>query len=712
VTLPPPIGGWNTRDDPVRMEPTDATHLVNFYPEINEVKVRGGYVVHADIEDNTGVQTDTTNYLDGGDIAAFEFGASQDFSVEFWVKHSGGSQTATIVGKRAGATGAGWQIGIDETLENVWFVIEDVSNNNVVATAVDGCPNDGNWHHVAFTVDRTGDEIKAYHNAVEDSSSPYDISSVTGALSSGTSAFRVFDNSVPDDHWDNGYIDELRIWNDVRTQNEILENYTTEIAAEASLIGYWLMQGPQGTSVTTITDASASGNTLTDTGAGDITFVHSNTAFERQLTIDTVAEFFDGSVRKLVAASPSAIYDATTAGQAASLGTGFSNGRWQTAMMDGVMGLVNGEDAPQTYDGATLGAMTVSGTTASELVGIHIFKNRSYFWKADSPSFWYSAVDALGGALTEFTLGEIALRGGYLLDMHNWTVDGGAGVDDYAVFIMSSGEVLVYQGSDPGAANDWALVGSYQIPTPLDRRGIFKLGSEIAVLTDTDIVLIPSSFNRPTPPSTKLSGAIQLAGPTYRTNFGWSALYYGTRNMLLINVPISATESQQYVMNMETGAPARFTNQDAASWVVFNDELYFGTYDGRVMQADIGSSDNGAQINADARQAWTDLGIATDKKVEAFRVIFSGTTGLNVGAEIAYDFENATISRGVTTGGSSLPWGSPWGSPWSTQTGIYDDWRLNNGFGQVMSCQVSMGVEGERPSWYRTDILVGEAPNL
>ena len=34
ISLPPPIGGWNTRDDPAQMGITDATDLVNFFPEI------------------------------------------------------------------------------------------------------------------------------------------------------------------------------------------------------------------------------------------------------------------------------------------------------------------------------------------------------------------------------------------------------------------------------------------------------------------------------------------------------------------------------------------------------------------------------------------------------------------------------------------------------------------------------------------------------
>jgi len=166
------------------------------------------------------------------------------------------------------------------------------------------------------------------------------------------------------------------------------------------------------------------------------------------------------------------------------------------------------------------------------------------------------------------------------------------------------------------------------------------------------------------------------------------------------------------VLNTETGAPARFTNQNARAWGVVDDDLYFGTTDGRVMQADTGSNDDGENINADARQAWSDLGLSHNKKVEAFRFVMSGTASFSSGGTIAYDFTNATPTREVTTGGSGTPWGSPWGSAWSSSTSVNQEWRIASGTGQVLSPQVSLGIEGERPAWYRTDLMVSEAPNL
>ena len=428
--------------------------------------------------------------------------------------------------------------------------------------------------------------------------------------------------------------------------------------------------------------------------------------------VDTVVEFFDGSTRKLLATSPTNIYDATSVGAATSLAGSFTEGRWQSSMMNGIMGLVNGADAPQTFNGVAIAAMTISGPTIANLIGIYVFKSRSYFWEDGSQSFWYSSVNALGGVLTEFALGEIAKKGGKLLIMNSWTVDGGSGPDDYAVFVMSSGEVLVYQGSDPGSSSDWALVGSYTIPVPLDIRGVQKVGAEVMVLTDSDVVFLPSAFDKPSPPPTKLKGALELAGPIYRANTGWQAIYYPKRAMLILNIPIAAAQFEQYVMNTATGSPCRFISQEGRSWGIYNDDLYFGSTDGIVYQADNGTKDNTSSINCDARQAWSDLGTPGLKIVNAFRPVFSATGSFNMGADIGFDFTNAVVNRATTSGGSGVPWGSPWGTPWSSGTAINQDWIAASGYGQTVSVQISLAVQDERPAWYRTDLLVAEGLNI
>ncbi len=219
---------------------------------------------------NTSVSSDGTNYLDGGDVAAFDFGATQDFSCEFWVQHSGGTGLKRLVGKR-NAAAEGWNIDIDETTFEISVTIEDTSANTIThTTAGDAIPNDGTQYHVGVAVDRTGDTIGIHIDGVLNNGTG-DISTVTATLAT-TAAFRTHANSAAAEVFD-GQIDELRLWDDKRTAAEFLANKDAEISATSTnLIGYWKMDGPVSTAVTTVQDSHANNNDLTDTGAGATTF--------------------------------------------------------------------------------------------------------------------------------------------------------------------------------------------------------------------------------------------------------------------------------------------------------------------------------------------------------------------------------------------------------------------------------------------------------
>jgi hypothetical protein len=227
---------------------------------------------------NTAVQNNTTAHLTGGDIADLEFSGAQDFTVEFWMKHSGGAQGAVIVMGKRNALAAGWSVGFNETTEDVSLTIDD-GTTEVTCTITDGCPNDGEYHHIAFAVDRTGDVITPYLDAVAGSTT--DISTVTGALSSATAEFRIFADNAGANIWQNGYVDEVRIWDDIRSGAEISTNYQSELDMtqnQLNLLHYWQMNGDVGSFVATtgtaIEDRDAVNNDhLVASSASAITFV-------------------------------------------------------------------------------------------------------------------------------------------------------------------------------------------------------------------------------------------------------------------------------------------------------------------------------------------------------------------------------------------------------------------------------------------------------
>ena len=53
-TVPPPVGGWNTRDPLDQMDAKDAILLDNWFPRENDVVMRGGHTEFAEMSATTG----------------------------------------------------------------------------------------------------------------------------------------------------------------------------------------------------------------------------------------------------------------------------------------------------------------------------------------------------------------------------------------------------------------------------------------------------------------------------------------------------------------------------------------------------------------------------------------------------------------------------------------------------------------------------------
>lgn len=260
----------------------DTIQLSREYTAVKEIvtqvknKIDGLYSVVDNIilGPNTAVKGDGTNYLSGGDIAAFDFGATQDFSFELKCKNVDGTGIKRLIGK----TGAGgWRADINEGTGQVACLISDGTTTINFNSATGLIPVDGLYHTISVTVDRTADQARIYVDATLDANSPVDISTVTGALDAGATAFAVHATGSGSFQY-NGPIDEVRVWDTVRTPTEITDNLNNEAPIISSLIGYWKMDGAVSTTVTTVQDATANNNDLTSTGGGSMTYVDPGSA--------------------------------------------------------------------------------------------------------------------------------------------------------------------------------------------------------------------------------------------------------------------------------------------------------------------------------------------------------------------------------------------------------------------------------------------------
>lgn len=425
--------------------------------------------------------------------------------------------------------------------------------------------------------------------------------------------------------------------------------------------------------------------------------------------VETLMEYNANTVRKFLCANNDEINDVTDPLSIINKGSGFTNARWQWANFNAFMLLFNGNDTPQKFDGATLSASTIngSGLAPADLDGVNVFKNRIFAWNSNSQDVWYGATNAIEGTFTKFQLSRVATFGGNLISMQTWNLDGGDGVDDYALFLMSSGDVLMYSGSDPAS---WELVGTYKIGRPLSIRGAIKLAGDVVIITDQDFVFFSQVFKNDgaVTARSKLSGAALEVSNNYGSNYGWQVLLYPKGAWLIFNVPLATNVTyHQYIVNTITGAGCRFTNMNACCWGMFGNNLYFGG-NGKIFIADNGFSDNGDFIAGDVQAAYSNLNSPAEKVLNSFRNIIKTDGTVEINSLVNFDYGRASTSQTISSSSAGAEWDeTPWDVEyWSPEGLSRNELVLSSGSGVDLGMRIKTNLNGQQFSWFRTDYSV------
>ena len=435
--------------------------------------------------------------------------------------------------------------------------------------------------------------------------------------------------------------------------------------------------------------------------------------------VETLATLQTMTVNKFIAACDGKLYDISTGGIAGSpIASGFGSSRWETAVFQNHLFFVNGDDVAQKYDGTTVTVAAFTGVATSTLSGVGVFHNRLYFWSGVNASFWYGPVNGIAGALANFDLSTVSHSGGNLIAVDVLTYDGGLGIASYTCFFMSSGEVLVYQGTDPSNASNWSLVGAYTLSPPIAARAIFQFGGDIYIATQTDhfqltkIMIALKLGQTPTP--TKISGAATAAFNAVGNIFGWEAIYYPRGTRIIFNVPNEDGSFSQHVYNTSLSAWTRFNDMNAHTWGVYNDRLYFGKSLGEVVLADTGvvDSDNTGSrpIVAKSQQAWQSFGTPLAKRLAASRVVVqTNNSGASYEFDVGIDYQLINFQTPIAAPPQGALWGSvTWGAfVWSgaPPTQVDVNWRIQGGEGLAFSWGVVANSQAST-LWIKTDLLL------
>ena len=362
----------------------------------------------------------------------------------------------------------------------------------------------------------------------------------------------------------------------------------------------------------------------------------------------------------------------------------------------------SGADTPIYYNGTKWQTLSINGSSGSitldptKLIDGVPMNGRVFLIEKNTLRVWYLAASAIQGTASLLDLGTIADRGGSVIDVGVWTYVSALGTMTLMfVALTDQGQVIIYSGLDPTSSSTWSLVAVAQVGLPIGGpRAMMKYGAELMIMTQDGVLPVSQiiRLDRSQDLNVALTQKIQNAWrstDSYIGNLGWQALLYPHGQLAIFNVPIAQwSTSYQYVMNVQTGAWARFTGINAFCWEVMNNNIFWGGA-GVVYQWESGGADvGGAAITCTLQSAFTDFGDSGAlKRFSMVRPLIKTTVTTFPAIDVLADYKLMTPFANQTpvSGPSSSNWGSGlWGSAlWADSNGVIVSWTGATGLGYV-----------------------------
>ena len=331
-------------------------------------------------------------------------------------------------------------------------------------------------------------------------------------------------------------------------------------------------------------------------------------------------EYVDGNNHRMFAGQPTDLWDVTTdtpvlvqsgmlSGNYAAAQLSNAGGRWMLVVNDA-------GDGPLRFDGTTWVTLAAGDLTGpggiprAKLVYVWKYRNRLFYIEQSSMNAWYSGIDEHEGELNIIPLSGAATKGGKLLFGATWSIDAGDGIDDKCVMVTDLGEILVFTGSNPGDAASWRQEGRYQIAPPLGMNAWINLGGDLLIATVEGIVPVSKAI-------TKSATELQLAAISYPINrswreqvlekreYHWSMEKWDEQGGLFVATPGSKTNKRHaFAANSVSLAWCRIWGWDVWCWIRMRGDMFFGTGNGLIMQADRTGYDDGRPYVATLVGGW------------------------------------------------------------------------------------------------------------
>jgi hypothetical protein len=334
--------------------------------------------------------------------------------------------------------------------------------------------------------------------------------------------------------------------------------------------------------------------------------------------VASMFSYKSGGNTKLFAANSANIYDITTIADSsvspsAAVGS-LTSGDWIAAQIQTSGGtflrLVNGADTSRIYDGSSFSTGTIYDSTDGGMSDItptfayvFVYKKRLFFLQANLNAY-YLSVETISGAATKLPLGGVFKQGGTLLAGGSWSQDTGDGLNVFAWFLTTEGEVAVFSGDNPSSADSWTHVGTYKVGRPRGKRAWFQAGGDVAIATDVGLVALSQARTT----AVEVLGTNAASWPIdtawkeridNRSFASWNMEIWPAKRMVLVGLPGNDDyDPEMLIANSTTGAWCRRTNWNARAIEIFNGRAFVGSSDGKIYELEVTGADDGTPYTA------------------------------------------------------------------------------------------------------------------
>lgn len=389
--------------------------------------------------------------------------------------------------------------------------------------------------------------------------------------------------------------------------------------------------------------------------------------------VQSLFRYVNGTQEILFAATSNAVFDITIpananvippASRSGMLSGDFSTTVFQTAGGYFLM-TANGANPVAYYDGASWVEPTITGVASADLSAVWAYGSRLFFVEKESFFVWYLPTDSIAGTVNSVSLAGTFKKGGSILFGASWSTDSGSGLDDRCVIVSDQGEVAVFQGRDPSDANNWSVVGIYEIGRPLGKNAYFSAGGDLVIATELGLVPLSVAVNKD-PAVLTLSAVTRQIALSWRAEVArrrslpWNIAKWEAGGLLFVAMPTPGAmiPTYSYVASLETGAWSRVTGWDMRAVMVANDRVYFGTNIGTVHIADVGGSDDGSPYTASALYLADPMGTqGATKTLVQMRAVFRSTVTFSPKAGALVDYNTILpVVPSATTGSNVSLW--------------------------------------------------------